>query len=222
MPRMQPITPPPRGVIFDFDGTLVDSFDLVIHAWNAACREPMGRTYSDEEVIARFGVTEVNMLRREVPAEHFNRAKQVLLDEYRARHREMCTIFDGIDQLLERLKTRRVPMGIVTAKGRETADIALAELGWGDRFQSVVTGDEVIKPKPDPEGALLAARELGIEPRDCVFIGDSPADIGAGKAAGMRTIWAGWHPVYADKIGAMKPDHSAHTTNDLKLLLRDV
>jgi HAD superfamily hydrolase (TIGR01509 family) len=216
---MQPITPPPRGIIFDFDGTLVDSFGLVIHAWNAACREPMGRTYSDEEFIARFGLTETNMLRKELPAEHFERARQVFLDEYRASHRELCTIFDGIVELLEMLNARGVPMGIMTAKGRDTADIALAELGWSRIFKSVVTGDDVVNSKPDPEGAFLVARQLGLDPRECVFIGDSPADIGAGKAAGMRTIWAGWHPVYAEKVRALHPDYSAMTPHDLRLLL---
>jgi HAD superfamily hydrolase (TIGR01549 family) len=219
---MQPIMPAPRGVIFDFDGTLVDSFGLVIHAWNAACREPMGRTYSDEEVISRFGLTEVNMLRRELPAAYFEKARRVFLDEYRTRHREMCTIFDGINDLLDMLTSRAVPMAIMTGKGRDTADIALAELEWTRLFKSVVTGDEVEEPKPDPQGPLRAARELGITPRECVFIGDSPADIGAGKAAGMRTIWAGWHPVYAEKVRALAPDHVAHTPNDLKLLLQDV
>ncbi len=219
---MQPITPPPRGIIFDFDGTLVDSFGLVIHAWNVACREPMGRTYTNEEVIARFGLTETNMLRQEVSAEHYGKAKQVFLDAYRARHREMCSIFDGINDLLEMLRSRGVPMGIMTGKGRDTADISLAELGWTSLFKSVITGDEATRPKPDPQGPLLVASELELEPRECVFIGDSPADIGAGKAAGMRTIWAGWHPVYAEKVRALGPDQLAHTPNDLKLLLRDV
>ena len=131
-------------------------------------------------------------------------------------------IFDGITELLDELQNRGAPMGIMTGKGRDTADITLAELGWADRFKSVVTGDEVARPKPDPEGPLLVARELGIAPRECVFIGDSPADIQAGKSAGMRTVWAGWHPVYAEKIRAIGPDHSAATPNDLKLLLRDV
>ncbi len=219
---MQPIDPAPKGIIFDLDGTLVDSFGLVIHAWNVACREPMGRTYSNAEVIARFGLTEVAMLRKELKAEHFENAKRVFLEEYRARHSEMCTIFEGISDLLNALNSRGVPMGIMTGKGRDTADITLGELGWTDLFRSVVTGDETTKPKPDPQGPLLVAGEIGISPRECVFIGDSPADIGAGKAAGMRTIWAGWHPVYADKIRALQPHYSAHTPNDLKLLLRDV
>lgn len=219
---MQPIRPTPKGIIFDLDGTLVDSFGLVIHAWNVACRGPMGRTYTNEEVIARFGLTEVAMLRKELKAEDFENAKAIFLDSYRNRHSEMCTIFDGITDLLDLLNSRGVPMGIMTGKGRDTADITLAELGWTNLFKSVVTGDEVTKPKPDPEGPLLVARELGIGPSECVFIGDSPADIGAGKAAGMRTIWAGWHPVYAEKIRALQPDYSAHTPSDLKLLLRDV
>jgi phosphoglycolate phosphatase/pyrophosphatase PpaX len=209
-------------VIFDLDGTLVDSFGLVIHAWNVACREPTGRTYTDAEVIALFGVTEVAMLRRELQPSQFEKAKKIFLDEYRARHQVMCTVFDGVTDLLDTLSWRNVPMGIMTGKGRDTADITLAELGWADRFKSVVTGDEVIKPKPDPEGPLLVARELGIAPRDCIFIGDSPADILAGKAAGMRTIWAGWHPVYEEKIRQIGPDYSAAAPADLKLLLRDV
>jgi 2-phosphoglycolate phosphatase len=219
---MQPIHPAPRAIIFDLDGTLVDSFGLVIHAWNVACREPMGRTYTDQEVIALFGVTEVAMLRKVLKPEHFEKARRRFLDEYRARHREMCRIFEGITDLLDRLKQRGAPMGIMTGKGRDTAEITLAELGWTERFRSVVTGDEVTKPKPDPEGPLLVARELNVSASDCVFIGDSPADIEAGKAAGMRTIWAGWHPVYAEKIRAIGPDFSAAKPADLMLLLNDV
>jgi phosphoglycolate phosphatase/pyrophosphatase PpaX len=217
--QMQAIDPAPRSVIFDLDGTLVDSFGLVIHAWNVACREPMGRTYTNEEVIARFGLTDIAMLRRELKPQQFEKAKRVFLDEYRARHRELCTIFEGIDELLDELHSRKVPMGIMTGKGRDTADITLAEIGWSDRFKSVVTGDEVSKPKPDPEGPLRVARELGIEPRECVFVGDSPADILAGRAAGMRTIWAGWHPVYEEKIRKLRPDYSAMTPEELKRLL---
>lgn len=220
--RMQPIEPPPKGIIFDLDGTLIDSFGLVIHAWNVACREPMGRTYSAEAVIARFGVTEIAMLRNEIPAAYLEKAEGIFLNEYRSQHSAMCTVFPGIIGLLDDLKIRKTPMGVMTGKGRDTADISLAELGWTDRFQSVVTGDEVTNPKPHPEGPLLVARELKLKPEECVFIGDSPADIEAGQRAGMRTIWAGWHPVYAEKVRLLRPDYSPTSPSELMDLLRNV
>jgi HAD superfamily hydrolase (TIGR01509 family) len=107
----------------------------------------------------------------------------------------------------------------MTGKGHRTAKITLSALGIAHFFAAVVTGEDVTHQKPDPEGPLLAAKRLSIPPRDCAFVGDSPADIPAGKAAGMLTIAAGWHSVYLDEIRALGPNVWAEHPGDLLSLL---
>lgn len=208
----------PRAVIFDLDGTLVDSFDLVVLAFATACRDFLGRELTREEVISRFGVTEVQMLKRELPETEHEKAIAVLRRCYAENHRRLVKTFDGIPQLLGALRKRGIPMGVMTAKGRDTADITLRELEWANFFGSVITGDEATRTKPFPDGPLQVAKELGVAAEDCIFVGDAPADIGAGKAAGMKTVWAGWHPVYRQKVMELKPDVIAKTPADVERL----
>jgi pyrophosphatase PpaX len=208
-----------EAVVFDLDGTLADTFALVIASWNAAVREALGRVYSDEEVIARFGPTEMQMLRREVPAEMFPACAAQFLEHYEREHARVARVFEGVPELLERLRADDMPMGIMTGKGRDTADITLAALGWTELFAAVVTGDECGRPKPLPDGPLMVARQLGVQPKACAFVGDSPADMRAGKAAGMKTIYAAWHPVYADEVRKIGPDYVAKTPADVVQLL---
>jgi HAD superfamily hydrolase (TIGR01509 family) len=197
--------PQPRAAIFDLDGTLVDTFDLVIRCYSATCRDFLGRDLSREEVIARFGITEAQMLRRDLPPDQHETAIQSFLQKYAAEHDRLVRIFDGIQEMLDELKRRNVPMAVVTGKGRDTADITLGRLGWTSTFAIVVTGDEAPQPKPAPDGLLIAARAMDVAPEDCVFVGDSPADLGAATNAGMTGAWAAWHPVYAAEIQTLAP-----------------
>ena len=213
-----PTYSPARAIIFDLDGTLADTLSLIVLSWNAATRDVMRREYSAADVIARFGPTEVAMLRKELPAAHHEAAIRAFLKHYERNHAALAGVFDGVPELLAELSRRRVPMGVMTGKGRDTADITLAALGWTNLFASVVTGDECHMPKPAPDGVLMVARELNVPPHECAFVGDAPADIGAGKAARMRTVWAGWHPVYAEQIRPLKPDVIATRPADVLTL----
>jgi pyrophosphatase PpaX len=108
---------------------------------------------------------------------------------------------------------------VMTGKGRRAATITLAALGWEAMFDAVVTGEDVVRQKPDPQGLLIVCERLGVPASDCVFVGDSPADIGAGKNAGMRTIVAGWHPVYLEQLRAMGFDYWAERPGDVVTLV---
>src|SRR5438552_3391146 len=180
-----------KAIIFDLDGTLADTFALIVSAWNEAVSPHTGKTYSDAEVIARFGIPDSQMILRELPGEAGDRAVEVY-HAYYARHHDAVKTFDGIDGMLAELRRRRVPMGVMTGKGRRSASITLQAMGWAKTFAAVVTGEDVARQKPDPAGPLEVARRLGVEPAACAFVGDSPADVGAGKAAGMITVAAGW------------------------------
>jgi len=222
VPVMHPSPPRPRAIIFDLDGTLADTFPLIVAAWNAAITPHTGITYSDADVISRFGIPDPQMIRRELQAKGGAACEQAIElyhAHYQRRHRETVTPFEGITEMLETLRRRNVPMGMMTGKGRRSATITIDCLGWNGIFDSVVTGDDVTAQKPDPSGLLAVARALEVPPRECAFVGDSPADIGAGKAAGMVTVGAAWHPVYLDEIRRMKPDVWAEVPADVVRLV---
>lgn len=213
------IEPAPRAVIFDMDGTLADTFALVVSAWNAAMRKHAKRDFAAEEVIARFGVPDSAMIRRELPEHLGDEAVEVYHAHYQQQHGPLARPFDGITEMLWAIKSRGLLTGVMTGKGKRSALITLAALAWEGMFDAVVTGEDVTEQKPHPEGLLKVAKQLGVSPADCVFVGDSPADIGAGKNAGTRTIVAGWHPVYLDEVRAMKPDYWAQTPAEVVELL---
>jgi pyrophosphatase PpaX len=196
-----------RAVIFDLDGTLADTFGLIVSSFNAACTPHTGRTYLPADVISRFGVPDSAMIRREVP-QCWEEADEAYHVHYQSNH-AMVQAFPGVAEMLEELHGRQMPMGLVTGKGRRTAEITLEALAWRDYFGAVVTGDDMTRQKPHPDGPLAAARTLGVEPRQCAMVGDSPSDIGAGKAAGMLTIAAGWHDVYHERLKKLEPHYWA-------------
>lgn len=207
-----------KTVIFDLDGTLADTFPLIVASWNAAVREPLGRSYSADEVVARFGVPDAAMLRRELPESAWAQAIEAYHAHYEAAH-DMVTPFAGATELLRALDERGLKMGIMTGKGRRTADITLRALGWTCLFGSVVTGEDVGPQKPAPDGILLVMRELGAQPTECVYIGDSPADIEAGRAAGLPTIAAAWHSYYQERLRASQPNYWAETPAEVLSIL---
>jgi 2-phosphoglycolate phosphatase len=213
-----------KAIIFDLDGTLADTFPLIVAAWNAAITPHTGKSYSDADVISRFGIPDPQMIRRELQAKGGAACEQAIElyhARYQQRHREMVKPFEGITEMLESLRRRDVPMGMMTGKGRRSATITLECLGWNGIFDSVVTGDDVTAQKPDPGGLLAVARTMDVPARECAFVGDSPADIGAGQAAAMVTVAAGWHPVYLDEIRRMKPDVWAASPAEVVRLFAD-
>lgn len=210
-----------HAVIFDFDGTLADTIPLIVASFNAACSVPLGRKLSHEEVIARFGIPDAAMLRRELHSESEETVTKAIENYFRCYEQQhsMVEIFPGISELLEALQERKIPLAVMTGKGRLAAEISLRQLGWEQVFGSIITGDDVQEQKPHPEGVLRAASELNIAPQQCIFVGDSPADIGAGKAAGMTTIAALWHNFYEDELHTAAPDYWATSTQELSQIL---
>jgi len=199
----------PRAVIFDLDGTLLDTFPAIVRAWNAGMEPLFGRAFEPQEVVSHFGLPDEQVLRAAFPPVFSDEEKGAAMERYFAEYRsahDAIEPFAGIESLLSFLEIRGVPLGVMTGKGRRACDVTLAHFGWTKRFESVVTGSEVTHQKPHPEGPLRVARELGIAPEDCVFVGDSPADIGAAEGAGMFSVVAGWHDFYFAQLKALRPD----------------
>jgi len=178
------------AVIFDCDGTLVDSEPLARAAWEQAL-VPYGYTVTEADVEACVGLP--------FPVVHAYFAERAALPG----HDEMWTafsaqLFDLIDTRLVRfedavgavreLRERGVPVAVASSSPRERLHRTLGRAGLLDAFDVTVAGDEVSHGKPAPDMFLLAAARLGVEPRACVVIEDSPPGVQAGRAAGMVTL----------------------------------
>jgi len=207
-------------VLFDFDGTLADTLPICIHAISEAFRKYDGRQLTGPEVVAMFGPTEADIIRRNLHnRDAAEEAVELFYELYRREHDRMVKPDADIVAMLDRLQAKGIRMGIVTGKGRDALDISLDRLGMKDYFGVTVSGDEMVRPKPDPEGVLTAMNSLGATKEETIFIGDSEADMRAGKGAGVFTVGAHWLAHVQSHRFDTTPDlYVTHTSGLLSLL----
>ncbi len=211
---------PPMTVIFDLDGTLGDTLPLIYRAFNAALEPEYGRTLSESEVRKLFGPPDNHILRRLLPGPAGDAAVQRYVDIYVREHAELARAFDGINDIVSRAKASGFRIGVVTGKSRETALYSLEAFGLRDDFAAIYGGDDVEKQKPDPEAVVKILDDLGHQPGDLgFFVGDSAADVIAGRAAGLRTIAVTWGSPDHDELFASNPDVVVNTTDELAAAL---
>ena len=179
-----------KAVLFDLDGTLVDSSEAIIKAVEKVL-ESKGLTCNRAKVARMIGLPLENIFGVLAP----NLSEQEiwqLVHEYRkyymAHHLENTTIHPSAQMVLRKLKAKGFKLGIITTKYREPVMDVLSHFGIAELFDVVVTGYEVIKHKPAPDIVLEAAKRLRVDPKQCVVVGDSPLDVQAGKQAGAFSI----------------------------------
>jgi pyrophosphatase PpaX len=185
------------NVLFDLDGTLIDSGSIILASFKHATRTVLEREIPDAELAAIVGGSNIYDQMRaidELQAEELVRVYR----EHNAPLHDDLEAFEGIERVLAELKSQGRRLGIVTAKRRKTVELAFAVLPLEPYFDVVVTADMTERHKPDPEPVLAALERLGARPEATAFVGDSPFDVGAGKAAGVFTVAVAWgniHPV---------------------------
>ena len=202
-----------KAVLFDLDGTLIDTAADFIRIIQQMCREE-GRMPVEPELI-RTQVSEgaramVKLVYPELELEDpvFLQHRQRFLDMY---------------PLLEQLEAQDVPWGIVTNKPRWLSESLLKALNLTERCAVLVCPEDVTRTKPDPEPMYLAAKQLGLAAEDCIYIGDHPRDIDAGRHAKMPTILAayGYLPLqYKDDLTAWQADYIVNTVAELQQLIQ--
>ena len=202
-------------VLFDLDGTVVDSGAIILASMRHATREVLGHEYSDAELMQTVGGPGLEAQMRALAPDHVDR----LVDVYRAHNEplhdelEACA---GIEDVLVQLREEGRRLGIVTAKRRSTVELGFARVPIAHLFETVVGGDETEQQKPDPEPLLLAAERLGADPADTAYVGDSPFDIRAAKAAGMFAVAVTWGGIHdRAKLEAEEPDAIVDTAGEL-------
>ena len=181
-----------RAVLWDLDGTLVDSADYHWRSWrDTAAREGIDLTY--EQFLRSFGQKNDRILRGwlgdETPVERIQRIGEAKETEYRRLAREgSLTALPGAAAWVERLHRDGWRQAIASSAPRANVDVMLSVLGFDRFFDAIVSAEDVAAGKPDPEVFLTAAARLGVPPSQCVVVEDAAAGIEAARRAGMRSI----------------------------------
>jgi pyrophosphatase PpaX len=182
-------------VLFDLDGTVVDSGGIILASMRHATREVLGRDFGDAELMQAVGGPGLEAQMAVFAPERVEELVRVYRDHNEPLHEELeaCA---GMEDVLVRLHEEGRRLGVVTAKRRSTVELAFARVPLSHLFETVVGGDETEKHKPDPEPLLLAAERMNAVPAETAYVGDSPFDIRSAKAAGMYAIAVTWGRIH--------------------------
>lgn len=218
-------TLPYQSVLFDLDGTLVDTAPDFIRVLNQL-RECYDRPALPHDIIRAVvsagarAMVQTGFPEHPVDSPEFTRIRQEFLDLYAQGLADESRLFDGMADVLAKLEARGVPWGVVTNKPRVYSEPLLAGLQLDRRCRVLVCPDDVSRTKPDPEPLFLACRQLQVEPSRSVYVGDHVRDIEAGRNAGMPTVAAGWgYIVQGEDPRDWRADHLLWNVNDLGDLL---
>jgi pyrophosphatase PpaX len=202
-------------VLFDLDGTVVDSGGIILASMRHATREVLGRDFGDAELMQAVGGPGLEAQMAAFAPERVGELVQVYRAHNEPLHDELeaCA---GMEDVLRRLRKEGRRLGVVTAKRRSTVELAFARVPLAHLFETVVGGDETEKHKPDPEPLLLAAERMNARPAETAYVGDSPFDILAAKAAGMHAIAVTWGRIHdRARLEREEPDAIVDTPEEL-------
>lgn len=180
-----------KAIIFDFDGTLANTLPICYDAFQNVFKEFDNKDLSSEEIKAMFGPSETGIIRENLINSNKEQAIEWYYQKYLENHCYLVNRNVEIDKMIKHLKDYGIKLGIVTGKARRSLDISLKALQMDHLFDVIVTGDDVIHPKPHPEGIIKALSLLSVENNEAMYVGDSDA-IQAGIGANVHTVGVQW------------------------------
>lgn len=186
-----------EAVLFDLDGTLIDTAPDFVRIIKELCVEANVPPLSDDLIRVQVSEGSKAMVRLFHPelsddSPELTGYRNEFLRRYAANIAVDTTLFAGMEEVLQDLEARKIPWGIVTNKPRSLSAALLDAMDLSRRCAVLVCPDDVKNTKPDPEPMYLAAKTIGIAPEHIVYVGDHPRDIDAGRAAGMKTVVAAY------------------------------
>ncbi len=197
-----------RAILYDNDGTLVDTHDLILSSMRYSTRKVLGRVIPDEQLMAKVGIPLADqMLDFTDTVEQRDELLRVYREHNHAHHDAAVRLFPGVLEGLKSLHEAGIPMGVVTSKKAPLATRGLKITGAWSYLECLVGPDECPKAKPEPDPILLGASMLGVPAEECVYLGDSPFDIQAGNAAGCVSVAALWGMFTREDLVPERPDY---------------
>lgn len=207
-------------LLFDFDGTLLDTNELIIQSFLAVLDKHYPGRFNREDALHFIGPS----LKQTFESIDPSRVEE-LIAEYRvfnrAMHDELVEEYDGVVETLRLLKAQGLKMAIVSTKISRTILHGLALMDVADVFDVIVGLDHVTNPKPHPEPLQLALTQLSSSPDEALMIGDNSHDIEGGKNAGVRTAGVAWAAKGEDYLASFKPDYMLKHISDLLTLTKE-
>ena len=213
--------PTPATILFDLDGTLIDSIDLILSSMRFAFGKLELACPTDEEWSAGIGIPLFTMMRRYAADDAQQRA---LLTAYRehqlANHDRLVRCYDDVVDVVAGLRQRGHQTGVVTSKGEWLAMKGLAHVRLASSMDTIVGADASTRHKPDPEPVRIALDRLGCAPENALYVGDSVHDLLAGRAAGVRTAAALWGAFKRQDMEPGTPDFWLESMSDLPAVVQ--
>jgi pyrophosphatase PpaX len=202
-------------VLFDLDGTLIDSGAMILASFRHATRTVLAREIPDEALLAHAGGATLDEQMRAFDPTRVDDLVSSYREHNEPLHDELqpCR---GVVDVLERLHHEGRRLGVVTAKRRVTVGLAFRVLPLAHLFDAVVASDDVERSKPYPDGILRALDLLDARAEEAAYVGDSPFDVEAAKRAGVHAVavgWGGMHP--RERLEVARPDDFVETPEEL-------
>lgn len=206
-------------VLFDLDGTLVDTVELIYLSFKHATKTVLGKTYSREKLLQNLGRPLLDQMLYFSPA-HAEELIEVYHRHNLAHHDQMIKPYPGTAETLAELKAQGLRIGVVTSKRRDLAERGLRLCGLDGFIEKLVAAEDTDRHKPDPEPIIFCLEKFQIAADNGVFIGDSPFDLSAGRAAGTQTIAALWGPFPPAELAKELPAEKISEISELPKLLQ--
>ena len=209
-----------KALLFDFDGTLLDTNELIIQTFMHVLEEKFPGQYSPNDCMKFIGPSLKQTFDEITPDE-----VEEMIAKYRQwneeHHDELVKEYDAVVSTLTELKEQGIRLAIVSTKRRETIFKGLQLMGVTDLFEFVIGIDDVVNVKPDPEPVLLAIEKLGVAKEDVMMIGDNYHDIEAGQNAGVKTAGVAWSIKGEEFLKQYNPDYILQHMTDLFAIVKE-
>ncbi len=208
-------------ILFDFDGTIMNTNDVVIKSWQHTFHTVEGRERPVETIVRTFGEPLYATMARVLPQIPTEEGIEIYRRFLKRHYSEMIYPFPGVEDLIRKLKEREYKIGLVTSRVGETTVQGLSQFGLEQYMDCLVTCEDTNKHKPDPEPVQIALNKLSAVPSEAVMVGDSMYDIRCARNAGVRSVLVSWQMAVTEEEikGPEGPDFLIEKAEDLLSIL---
>lgn len=203
-----------KCIVFDMDGTLTQTNQLIYDSFNYIAQKYAGRTYTIPEITAMFGPPEEGALLAIVKPEQLDDVMADYLAFYRSHHNRLARLYPGIEEVLHYIHKRGRILAVFTGKGIRTTTITLQEFHIDHFFDYIVTGNDVVNHKPSSEGLRKIIDHFKLQPEEVLMVGDAVSDVRAAREAGVPIAAVLWDSYAKETMLQMNTDFTFHNVHE--------